>query len=192
MAGLIGKKVGMTQVFSPNGELVPVTILRAGPCTVVQMKAKSTDGNDFSLDLELAQQGKSVEIVSKDADSSGKGSFDQGRLESKMTIGGHPVSVTAQVRERTLSGEWKQSDGDTRGTWLASCVDPAPNEDNSPAVVALYEYERKSGQRIYSTNPELKRSDMKRAAEPLCSVWRNPTAMLIVDFNAQAVPVSQR
>ena len=44
MAGLIGKKLGMTQVFDPKGELVPVTVLRAGPCTVVQTRTKSTDG----------------------------------------------------------------------------------------------------------------------------------------------------
>src|SRR5258706_12914 len=44
MPGLIGKKLGMTQVFEPTGELVPVTVLRAGPCTVVQTRTKSTDG----------------------------------------------------------------------------------------------------------------------------------------------------
>ena len=35
MAGLIGKKLGMTQFYSDNGELVPVTIIAAGPCPVV-------------------------------------------------------------------------------------------------------------------------------------------------------------
>jgi large subunit ribosomal protein L3 len=44
MLGLIGKKVGMTQVYTADGELVPVTVIRAGPCTVVQTKAAPTDG----------------------------------------------------------------------------------------------------------------------------------------------------
>lgn len=41
---LIGKKVGMTQVYSETGELVPVTVIEAGPCPVVQVKREATDG----------------------------------------------------------------------------------------------------------------------------------------------------
>jgi large subunit ribosomal protein L3 len=42
--GIIGKKLGMTQVFSPQGELIPVTVVQTGPCTVVQVKTAATDG----------------------------------------------------------------------------------------------------------------------------------------------------
>ena len=42
--GLIGKKLGMTQVFAKDGNLVPVTVIQAGPCTVVQVKAATPDG----------------------------------------------------------------------------------------------------------------------------------------------------
>ncbi len=42
--GLIGIKVGMTQVFDENGTVVPVTVIKAGPCVVVQRKAKDPDG----------------------------------------------------------------------------------------------------------------------------------------------------
>jgi large subunit ribosomal protein L3 len=42
--GLIGIKVGMTQVFDENGTVVPVTVIKAGPCVVVQKKAKDPDG----------------------------------------------------------------------------------------------------------------------------------------------------
>lgn len=41
--GLIGRKIGMTQVFNAKGELVPVTVIQAGPCTVVQVKTRATD-----------------------------------------------------------------------------------------------------------------------------------------------------
>ena len=44
--GLIGRKVGMTQIFSERGELVPVTVLQAGPCTVVQKRVRAKDGYD--------------------------------------------------------------------------------------------------------------------------------------------------
>lgn len=42
--GLIGKKVGMTQVFDEKGQMVPVTVIEAGPCTVVQKKTPEIDG----------------------------------------------------------------------------------------------------------------------------------------------------
>lgn len=44
MRGLLGKKLGMTQVFTPEGEAVPVTVVAAGPCFVVQKKTKERDG----------------------------------------------------------------------------------------------------------------------------------------------------
>ena len=43
---LLGKKVGMTQVFDEDNRLVPVTVIEAGPCPVVQIKSASTDGYD--------------------------------------------------------------------------------------------------------------------------------------------------
>ena len=42
--GLLGKKEGMTQLFTPEGEFVPVTVLRVGPCSVVQVKTNEKDG----------------------------------------------------------------------------------------------------------------------------------------------------
>lgn len=44
IAGILGKKVGMTQVFKDNGDVVPVTVITAGPCTVLQVKNKDKDG----------------------------------------------------------------------------------------------------------------------------------------------------
>ncbi len=44
MKGILGKKVGMTQVFDEKGEVVPVTVIEAGPCFVVQIKTVERDG----------------------------------------------------------------------------------------------------------------------------------------------------
>ena len=41
---ILGRKIGMTQVFLPSGEAVPVTVIQAGPCVVTQVKRKDTDG----------------------------------------------------------------------------------------------------------------------------------------------------
>ena len=46
MPGLIGKKIGMTSMFSEEGKNIPCTIIEAGPCTVTQIKTKGTDGYD--------------------------------------------------------------------------------------------------------------------------------------------------
>lgn len=44
MAGIIGRKVGMTRVFDENGKQVPVTVVEAGPCPITQIKTAETDG----------------------------------------------------------------------------------------------------------------------------------------------------
>ena len=44
MPGLIGKKVGMTRIFNEEGVQVPVTVIEAGPCPVVQVKQDAPDG----------------------------------------------------------------------------------------------------------------------------------------------------
>jgi large subunit ribosomal protein L3 len=44
--GILGKKIGMTQMFRPDGQAVPVTLLKAGPCMVTQRKTPTTDGYD--------------------------------------------------------------------------------------------------------------------------------------------------
>lgn len=43
-AGLLGRKVGMTQIYQDDGTVVPVTVLECGPCTVLQLKTQETDG----------------------------------------------------------------------------------------------------------------------------------------------------
>lgn len=44
MIGLIGKKVGMTQIFGDRGEMIPVTVIEAGPCPITEVRTKERDG----------------------------------------------------------------------------------------------------------------------------------------------------
>jgi large subunit ribosomal protein L3 len=55
--GIIGKKIGMTQVFRPDGQVVPVTLLKAGPCVVVQRKTPARDGYD-AVQLALIEKSR--------------------------------------------------------------------------------------------------------------------------------------
>lgn len=57
MNGIIGRKLGMTQKFAEDGSVVPVTVLKAGPCVVVQRKTKDNDGYD-AVQLGLVEAGR--------------------------------------------------------------------------------------------------------------------------------------
>lgn len=59
MRGILGKKVGMTQLFDESGVVVPVTIIQAGPCYVTQVKTQDTDGyNAVQLGFEEVAERK--------------------------------------------------------------------------------------------------------------------------------------
>ena len=60
--GILGKKLGMTGVFTPEGRFVPVTVIEAGPCVVTQVKTKDTDGYDA---LQLGFGDKRKDRVNK-------------------------------------------------------------------------------------------------------------------------------
>ena len=53
--GIIGKKVGMTQIFASDGTVTPVTVIKAGPCVVVQRKTVSSDGYE-AVQLGLVEE----------------------------------------------------------------------------------------------------------------------------------------
>ena len=55
VTGIIGRKVGMTQVFTKDGTSVPATVIKAGPCVVVQAKTAATDGYE-SVQLGLVEE----------------------------------------------------------------------------------------------------------------------------------------
>src|SRR5580693_3211126 len=46
VTGILGKKIGMTQVFDDNGAVHPVTVLKVGPCVITQLKTMAKDGYD--------------------------------------------------------------------------------------------------------------------------------------------------
>ena len=55
--GILGKKIGMTQIFNSDGQVVPVTLVKAGPCVVTQRKTPATDGYD-AVQLGLVEYAK--------------------------------------------------------------------------------------------------------------------------------------
>ncbi|PLY01152.1 MAG: 50S ribosomal protein L3 [Desulfuromonas sp.] len=73
---IIGKKLGMTQVFTANGQRVPVTVVEAGPCTVLQKKQEQTDGyNALQLGFGTKKAQRTNKAEMGHFKAAGKGSF---------------------------------------------------------------------------------------------------------------------
>ncbi len=78
--GIIGKKVGMTQVFAEDGALVPVTVIQAGPCLVVQKKTAEKDGYD------AVQIGLVEKVSNRRITSAQRGHFEKAGLQPVRTL----------------------------------------------------------------------------------------------------------
>jgi large subunit ribosomal protein L3 len=79
MAGILGLKVGMTQIFDENGLLIPVTVVKAGPCYVTQIKTEEKDGYDA---VQLAFLDKKEKRVNKPL----KGHFEKAGVSPKKYL----------------------------------------------------------------------------------------------------------
>jgi len=97
---LLGKKVGMTRVYDGAGEMVPVTVIQAGPCKVMQVKDKETDGYQAVQlgfdDVKKSRIKKPAEGHAKKAETGPKKFVREWRLEgdSEYSIGDE-ISVSA-------------------------------------------------------------------------------------------------
>lgn len=88
--GLIGKKIGMTQLFDENGKVIPVTVVEAGPCTVVQKKTIENDGYAAVQvgygDVKVQRVNKPMAGHFKKADVAPKKILKEFRLENTETV----------------------------------------------------------------------------------------------------------
>jgi large subunit ribosomal protein L3 len=123
VTGLIGKKVGMTQLFGPDGTVAPATVLKAGPCVVVQTKSVDTDG------YEAVQLGFVEERPTKENKPTG-GHFKKAgvpatrvRREVRLKPGGEPVKPGDQVNVSVFAeGERVDVIGTSRGKGFQGVV----------------------------------------------------------------------
>lgn len=123
MQGLIGKKVGMTQIFSADGDLVPVTVLQTGPCTVVQKKTGSCDGYD-AIQLGFGKQ-KSQRVskaVLGHSAKSGGGPFAVLREFRMSDVCDYELGNEIKVDQVFASGERVHVVGRTKGRGYAGVM----------------------------------------------------------------------
>ncbi len=89
--GIIGKKIGMTQVFADDGRAFPVTVIEAGPCVVVQRKSKDRDGY-AAVQLGLVESRKTKRITKPM-----KGHFEKAGLPPCRVLREFPVAEGAEA-----------------------------------------------------------------------------------------------
>jgi large subunit ribosomal protein L3 len=88
--GIIGKKIGMTQIFDANGKVVPVTVVEAGPCPVTQKKTLENDGYES---IQLGFQDVKVERLTKPL----KGHFAKADVAPKKVLKEFRLSDVSSV-----------------------------------------------------------------------------------------------
>jgi large subunit ribosomal protein L3 len=122
--GILGKKIGMTQVFGPDGQVVPVTVLKAGPCVVVQRKTPTTDGYD-AVQIGLVEFAKKARISKPEAGHLKKSGADGVRFVREFKLNGGNGDLKAG--DRVLVDEFKPADkvdviGVSKGRGFTSLV----------------------------------------------------------------------
>jgi large subunit ribosomal protein L3 len=123
VTGLIGKKVGMTQLFQPDGSVQPATVLKAGPCVVAQVKTVETDGY-AAVQLGLVEARPSKE------NKPTQGHFKKAgvpptrvRREVTLAAGGDPLKAGDQVGVSIFAdGERVDVIGTSRGKGFQGVV----------------------------------------------------------------------
>lgn len=123
MPGLIGKKVGMTRIFDADGVQVPVTVVEAGPCAIVQVKSKDTDGYD-SIQLGFGSR-KDKHSTSAIRGHAAKAGLDAApRLLREFTVNGEAEYEVGQelTVEQFEAGDRVKVTGNSKGRGFQGVV----------------------------------------------------------------------
>ncbi|HMP72781.1 MAG TPA: 50S ribosomal protein L3 [Kiritimatiellia bacterium] len=92
MTAILGKKVGMTQVFDASGEQIPVTVISVGPCVVTQRKRSATDGYDA---IQVGYEDQKEQRLSK----AERGHLKKNSVAAKRVLRELPVDAGSDVKE---------------------------------------------------------------------------------------------
>lgn len=120
--GIYGKKLGMTQIFSPEGQAIPVTVIEAGPCVVVQKKTTATDGYEA---VQLGFEKRAERLVTRPL----KGHFKKAGLAPFRFLhelrleAGDDFKLGQEIKADIFSeGEYVDVTGVSRGKGFAGVI----------------------------------------------------------------------
>jgi large subunit ribosomal protein L3 len=122
--GLIGRKLGMTSIFTPDGHYIPVTVIQAGPCVVTQIKTEPSDGyNALQLGFDTKRSDRTTKPLQGHFQKSGESCFAHTREvgvddPENFTLGqsigpelfkvGEHIDVVGTTKGRGFSGVMKR------------------------------------------------------------------------------------
>lgn len=119
---IIGKKIGMTQIFDESGKVIPVTVVEAGPCVVIQKKTVENDGY-------AAVQIGFGEVKPKNVNKPMKGHFDKAEVAAKRTLkefrleGCDSMNVGDVIKADTFAvGDSVDVSGTSKGKGFAGAI----------------------------------------------------------------------
>ncbi len=104
--GILGKKIGMTQIFDDEGRVIPVTAVQAGPCVVVQRKTAESDGYD-AVQVSLVEFIKESRVTKARLGHFKKHGVEAARFVREFRVGSGEELKTG---DRILASEFKPSD----------------------------------------------------------------------------------
>src|SRR3984885_7781754 len=91
VTGILGKKIGMTQVFDEKGEVHPITVLQAGPCVITQLKTAAKDGYD-AAQIGLVEFAKASKVTNPQAGHFAKNDVPPVRLIREVPVETKPTA----------------------------------------------------------------------------------------------------
>src|SRR5271156_3228989 len=85
VTGILGKKIGMTQVFDEKGDVHPITVLQAGPCVITQLKTAARDGYD-AAQIGLVEFVKAARVTKPQAGHFAKSDVAPVRMIKEVSV----------------------------------------------------------------------------------------------------------
>jgi large subunit ribosomal protein L3 len=199
MTGLIGRKLGMTQFYNAEGNVVPATVVQTGPCIVVQKKLATTDGYNA---LQVGFGAKKNQRVNKAAQGhmgkAGKGAFEVLREFRLEDVGSYEVGQEIKAGDLFKVGDRIDVSGISKGHGFSGVI-KRWSFGGFPGSHGTHEYFRHGGSIGNRSYPGRVRKGKKMAGH-----WGNETVstqnLEVVEIRAEenllfvrgAVPGSKR
>ena len=123
MTGMIGRKIGMTQFYNAEGNVIPVTVIETGPCVVVQKKEIAKDGYNA---LQVGFGGKKAQRVNKPIQGhmakAGKGAFAVVREFRLADVSGYEIGQEIKVADLFKTGDRIAVSGISKGHGFSGVI----------------------------------------------------------------------
>jgi large subunit ribosomal protein L3 len=123
MTGLIGRKLGMTQIYNPEGNIVPVTVIETGPCVVVQKKERVTDGyNALQVGFGSKKAQRLNRALKGHMAKAGKGGFEVLKEFRLDDVSQYEVGQEIKAVELFKAGDRVDVAGTSKGHGFAGVI----------------------------------------------------------------------